>query len=104
MLEVSREQGTLNEFMEMFFKKYRSTLTNIKLNILIKNIMEGKMARYTESKKKNNKKWDDAHIFRKGVALPIEYKDIIQKKLDAEGISFNAYIRRLVEKDIGIYK
>lgn len=60
------------------------------------------MAKYTENKRKNNKKWDDAHIFRKSVALPLEYKDAIQKKLDAEGISFNSYLRQLVEKDMGI--
>lgn len=56
----------------------------------------------SEKKRISNKKWDDANIFKKGVALPLEYKPQVEKKMADEGISFNRYIRNLVEKDLGI--
>lgn len=57
------------------------------------------MRKYTEARKQGNKKWDSANLDRMSIALPRGYREAIKARADKEGLSVNAYIRDLLEKD-----
>ena len=54
------------------------------------------MAKYTEAKKKNNKKWDDANLKRGAYAMQIELYDIFDNYCKNKNISKNGLICELI--------
>ena len=54
------------------------------------------MTKYTDAKKKANKKWDNNNLDRISLALPKGAKDKIKAYADSKGESVNAFIYRAV--------
>lgn len=54
------------------------------------------MAKYTESKKAANHKWDAKNLWRVSLALPMSYKPAVQEAAKSAGLSVNAYLRQIV--------
>lgn len=52
--------------------------------------------KYTEARKENNKKWDEANLDRISIAIPKGQKEIIRVAAQAHGESINEYIRKSI--------
>lgn len=56
--------------------------------------------KYTENKKKSNRKWDAANLDRLSLALPKGKKDIIKEHAASQGESVNSFIGRAIDNQI----
>lgn len=59
---------------------------------------ERKAPKYTEAKKRNNRKWDAANLDRVSIAMPKGKKDDIKEAASAAGESMNQYIINAVDQ------
>ena len=59
---------------------------------------------YTERKRENNRKWDQANLDRISVAAPKGTKQRIQAAADAEGESINQYIIGAIEDRLSAWE
>lgn len=55
-------------------------------------------SKYTEAKKKGNRKWDAANLDRISVAAPKGRKDAIKAHAEVRGESVNSFINRAIEE------
>ena len=62
------------------------------------NIGGETVGKYTESKKRANKKWDAAHIDHMSVSFPRGTRDEIKSAAALQGQSVNAYILQAVRE------
>ena len=53
---------------------------------------------YTEARKRNNKKWDDAHLKRGGYAIPIELSEKFDNYCKNKNISKNGLICEMIRE------
>ena len=51
---------------------------------------------YTDTKKRNNRKWDAANLDRVSVAMPRGRKDAIRERAAAQGESMNGFINTAI--------
>ena len=56
--------------------------------------------KYTEARKKGNRKWDTANLDRVSVAMPKGKKDIIKAHAEAHSESVNGFINRAIDEAI----
>lgn len=61
---------------------------------------ERKAPKYTEAKKRNNRKWDAANLDRLSVAAPKGTKDRWKAAAEVRGQSLNQFIVKAVEADM----
>lgn len=54
--------------------------------------------KYTEARKRGNKKWDAANLDRISLVLPKGRKDIIKLYAEAHGESINGFISRTIDE------
>lgn len=52
---------------------------------------------YTDTKKRNNRKWDAANLDRVSVAMPRGRKDAIRERAAAQGESMNGFINAAID-------
>ena len=55
-------------------------------------------SKYTEAKKKGNRKWDAANLDRISVAAPKGRKDAVKAHAEARGESVNGFINRAIDE------
>lgn len=55
------------------------------------------MSSYTDTKKRNNRKWDAANLDRVSVAMPRGRKDAIRERAAAQGESMNGFINAAID-------
>lgn len=55
------------------------------------------MAKYTENKKINNKKWDDKNLKRMSLAIPIDLYNRLENYAKENELSVNKAIRTAIE-------
>lgn len=58
------------------------------------------MPKYTENKKKSNRKWDAGNLDRLSLALPKGRKDQIKAHAQKRGESVNGFIGRAIDETI----
>lgn len=57
------------------------------------------MAKYTESKKQSNRKWDSSNLDRMSLAVPKGHKDAIKAHaIKYDNGSVNAFIKRAIDE------
>lgn len=56
--------------------------------------------KYTEARKRGNKKWDAENLDRLSIAAPKGYRDALKARAAARGESVNAYIIRAIDARI----
>lgn len=54
--------------------------------------------KYTEARKRGNRKWDAANLDRISIAVPKGQKDVIKAHAEARGESVNAFVGRAIEE------
>lgn len=54
--------------------------------------------KYTEARKRGNKKWDAANLDRISLVLPKGRKDIIKLYAEAQGESINGFIGKAIDE------
>lgn len=54
--------------------------------------------KYTEARKRGNRKWDAANLDRISIAVPKGQKDVIKAHAEARGESVNGFINRAIEE------
>lgn len=60
------------------------------------------MAKYTEARKNNNRKWDAANMDRLSFTVPKGNKEAIQKAAAAMGVSVNQYVQSAILNSMGL--
>ena len=55
---------------------------------------------YTDTKKRNNRKWDAANLDRVSVAMPRGRKDAIRERAAAQGESMNGFINAAIDSSL----
>lgn len=55
-------------------------------------------SKYTEAKKKGNRKWDAANLDRLSIAAPKGRKDAVKAHAEARGESVNGFINRAIDE------
>lgn len=56
--------------------------------------------KYTESKKKSNRKWDSENLDRMSIAVPKGKRDVIKSHASLMGESVNQFIGRAIDETI----
>ena len=54
--------------------------------------------KYTEARKRGNRKWDAANLDRISIAVPKGHKETIKAHAEARGESVNAFVGRAIEE------
>lgn len=54
--------------------------------------------KYTEARKRGNRKWDAANLDRISIAVPKGHKNIIKAHAEAHSESVNGFINRAIEE------
>ena len=54
--------------------------------------------KYTEARKRGNRKWDAANLDRISIAVPKGHKDAIKAHAEAHSESVNGFINRAIEE------
>lgn len=54
--------------------------------------------KYTEARKRGNRKWDAANLDRISIAVPKGQKEVIKAHAEARGESVNAFIGRAIDE------
>lgn len=54
--------------------------------------------KYTEARKRGNRKWDAANLDRISIAVPKGQKDVIKSHAEAHSESVNGFINRAIEE------
>ena len=54
--------------------------------------------KYTEARKRGNRKWDAANLDRISIAVPKGHKEAIKAHTEARGESVNGFINRAIEE------
>ena len=54
--------------------------------------------KYTEARKRGNRKWDAANLDRISIAVPKGQKDVIKAHAEARGECVNAFVGRAIEE------
>ena len=54
--------------------------------------------KYTEARKRGNRKWDAANLDRISIAVPKGHKDAIKAHAEARSESVNGFINRAIEE------
>lgn len=54
--------------------------------------------KYTEARKRGNRKWDAANLDRISIAVPKGHKEAIKAHAEARGESVNGFINRAIEE------
>ena len=60
------------------------------------------MAKYTEARKNNNRKWDAANMDRLSFTVPKGNKEAIQKAAAAMGVSVNQYVQSAILRSMDL--
>ena len=60
------------------------------------------MAKYTEARKNNNRKWDAANMDRLSFTVPKGNKEAIQKAAAAMSVSVNQYVQSAILRSMGL--
>ncbi len=60
------------------------------------------MAKYSQKQKEYARKWDAAHLYRCGVAFPIEYKEILTREAEKRGVAVARMIRDMVDRELDL--
>ena len=58
------------------------------------------LQKYTEARKRGNKKWDAENLDRLSIAAPQGYRDTLKARAAARGESVNAFIIRAINTQI----
>lgn len=58
------------------------------------------MAALSEKRKRSNKKWDDAHLRRYTLAIPIDLYNKLSTWAKLRNVSINSLVRELIEKNL----
>ena len=54
--------------------------------------------KYTEARKRGNRKWDAANLDRISIAVPKGQKDVIKAHAEAQSESVNSFINRAIDE------
>ena len=54
--------------------------------------------KYTEARKRGNRKWDAANLDRISIAVPKGHKDAIKAHAEARGESVNGFVNRAISE------